>query len=148
MLWSSSIAIGKQHRRDSRDATRRLRWHRVYQRWKAALQPLNVDCAAPELGVVQNPEVKVARGFDARNRQLEKRASHASDRRVARRSVYDELPDHWIVEETDLASRLDAAVPSNSRTGRDVHVRHRARRWQKSVRGILARDAALHGPAR
>ena len=72
---------------------------------------------------------------------------HAGDRRRARRRMNDQLGEHRIVVEPHLAPALDATIPAHTGSGRYMQVLHPSGARQKSVGGILTRDAALDGPA-
>src|SRR5438874_4964360 len=91
--------------------------------------------------------MKIARGLDALDHQLVQRAMHSLDRELARRCPDNELGQHWIVMQCDLASRLDAAIPAQSRPGWQMQVSHSPGRRQESICRILTRYAALHRPA-
>ena len=115
--------------------------------WQPSLEPLDVDRAGAELVVLHHAQVEIARGLDAVDRELEQRAVHALDRLRARRAPDDELREHRIVVQADLAARLDAAVPAHAGPARHVQILDAPRGRQESVRRILARDAALDRPA-
>src|SRR5437868_8073069 len=72
---------------------------------------------------------------------------HPLDRRRAVGRVNDELGEQRIVIEPDLAADLDASIPTHTRAGWHMEIRYRSSRREKSVRRILARDAALDGPS-
>src|SRR5439155_11436692 len=91
--------------------------------------------------------MEIARGVDAHDGQLEQRATHSLDRQVARGCPYDQLADHRIVEQADVAPGSDSAIPSNAGTRRELQVSDGAGGRQESVRRILASDAALDGPS-
>src|SRR5688572_7109462 len=91
--------------------------------------------------------MEITGGFDSIDRELEERAVHSLDGQLTVRRPDDELCEHRIVVEADLASRFDSAIPPHSRTGRHVHVMNATRGWQKAVRGVLARDPALDRPS-
>ena len=142
-----AIAVGderRDHGRRARDVRRRLR---VNERIEPPLEPLDLDRAGAKLGVFHDAQVKVARRLDAFDRELEQRAMHALDGSFSRRRVDDQLREHRIVEQPDLAPDLDAAVPPHARAARQMQIRDAARRRKEAVRRILARDAALDRPS-
>src|SRR5436305_8233004 len=91
--------------------------------------------------------MKVARCLHAFDRQLFERAMHALDGTLPRRRPHDQLCKHRIVVQGHLASRFDATVPPNTWTGWQVQILYAPGGWEKAVRRIFARYAALPGPA-
>src|SRR5690242_9746951 len=90
--------------------------------------------------------MEVARGFDALDGELEQRTPHSLDRLQARWRPGDQLGEHRIVMQADIAADLDAAIPADARTGGKVQVRDASGRREESVRRILTGDAALDRP--
>ena len=72
---------------------------------------------------------------------------HALYRLLASGRPDDQLREHRIVVERDLAAGLDTAVPPYSRSTRDVEILHAPGGREEVVREVLARDAALDCPA-
>src|SRR5687767_642407 len=71
---------------------------------------------------------------------------HPRDRQLTRASPDDQLCQHRIVVQPDLAPRLDPAIPAHARTAGKVQVAHASGRRQKAIREVFARDPALDGP--
>src|SRR5689334_18302513 len=90
--------------------------------------------------------MKIARGFYALDRELQQRTMHAIHRGVARRSMHDELREHRVVEEPNLAPDFDTPVPANTGSARQMQIGDRAGRRQERVRRIFTRDATLDRP--
>src|SRR5205085_6310658 len=114
---------------------------------KTALQPLNVDCSPPELLVVHDADVKIARALDATNYQVDEGATHARDRLRPIRSPDDQFGEHGIVIQSDLATRLDTTVPANARPAGQMQILDASCRWQKTVRCVFTSDPTLDRPA-
>src|SRR5687767_13928813 len=117
------------------------------QRLEAALEPLNVDVTTAKLRILHDAKVKVSRGRDTIDRQLEQRALHASDGCVPRGRPHDQLREHRIVVSSNLAAYANAAVPTHAGATRNSQIADVARRRQKAVCRILARYSTLDGPA-
>ena len=90
--------------------------------------------------------MELAARLDAVDRQLEQRPVHPRHGVLTGRRPDDEFGEHRIVEQPDLAPRLDARVPAHARPTRDMEVADATRRRQESVGRILARDPALDRP--
>src|SRR5690349_7019135 len=90
--------------------------------------------------------MEIARGLHTVDRQLEQGAMHSLHRQLPVRCPHDELGEHWVVMKADLAPCLDSAIPANSGTTRQMHVMNATCGREKSVGGVLARDAALDRP--
>src|SRR5215216_1568959 len=71
---------------------------------------------------------------------------HPGDRLATVRCPDDQLRQHGIVMQSDLASCLDPAVPPHAGAGGDVEILHTTGGRQESVRWIFARDPALDRP--
>ena len=130
------IALGEQHGRDRRTHDAVTRRRRLRQLRESPLEPLDLDRAGAELRVLHHAQVEVARRLHALDRELEQRAMHARDRLRAVGRPDDQLGEHRIVEQPDLAARLDAAVPADARPGGHVQVLHAAGRREE----IRSRD--------
>src|SRR5689334_6020959 len=91
--------------------------------------------------------MKVARCLDAVDAELEQRALHSRNGQLARRRPDDELGQHRIVKQRDLASNFDSAVPPHTGPGRQMHVAYVTCGWQESVGWIFTRYATLDRPA-
>src|SRR5215471_13105127 len=71
---------------------------------------------------------------------------HALDGTRAVRRPHDELGQHRIVMQPDVAAGLDAAIPTHAGPAGHMQILDAARRRQEPVVGILTRYAALDGP--
>src|SRR5439155_25198895 len=77
--------------------------------------------------------------------QLVQRAAHAADGPLPGFPPRNEFSQERVIKPTHLVTGLDPSIPADAGAGRKLQKLDAAGRWQKTVRGVFAGDAALDG---
>src|SRR5690606_8565515 len=101
----------------------------------------------PVVGMLHHSKMEVSGRLHARDHELMQGAAHARNGLVPRASMHYQLGEHRVVEEADLASSINTAVPPYTRSSGDMQVLYATRGGQESVGRVLTRYAALYRPA-